>query len=1341
MNTDAQPPVSEALRSTAIPIAQISPDDDRLQQSSIHAVVTLLWPYSSSTKSLSVLLAEPDFRLRRSNGQVKVFFHGHVAEEVARTHVGIGDSVYLSLAGSRLGSNDAATQTPGRSVPWDVHFDASAFLEVWRDSKLLATVKVDRASITPPPPDSIAVDASTPAPNNSNTPVSKPLGSTSWQSPAFLGKSRVSFGFTDSAIDPFVEDDGYVPGKGRKRPRFSMQNSTWRVVDEPESPRDKDLPEDWMAIFDEELANGSDAGGELTNGADAEESAIPPASETSEASPVVDTDVAMSDAEADVSAQKAVQATGSAEDDAQFIRPSFAPRSIPELKLNAGVPGFESHLPTDTPRLHPIPSPGLPDPSPLATKANSPHGYFPSTLDAASAAQPIVPCVPATEEIREGDDTATPPQIQPDGEPTHTDEDDAVTVYTDDMQILPDSVPNSGDANFSSQAPNSTATTAAVRESTNIGEQEEESDQPGVEIAEEASGSDTESDLESEQSLSEERIAPSSVEEEEDEDEEDYDEDEEGTDVSIAKEPSGRLAKEAEDGSGISSTSGSDENVNEVSNVSEKYRSRFAERESLLPEARPVAASKDGHDHDEEDVIDQSDKDSSVEGGYEDEYDQYDDEDRPRHEYDYSESEDESDESDEEEELPPKPKPQNSEPEVIVLDSDSEDEARAPPVIDPVKRETEENSDEDSYDTKEEDRSSDDFDEAAQSEDDELEAEEEEDGSYTRDAVGDEPESMEEDEQEEMDDNYGQGKEQTVQEEHEDMAEDERDEAGDDLAKVHEQPEQMDEDIRDGGLATQDHENIHDQLHMTMGEIPAGSALSHDQNLEPYEFMTPHQESITEEFQAVTGHSQPNHDSLDYLATVSESAQRLHAISQPIQPGFDMAIDPTLYDLGTPQENNMAEPATEDDQPREHAVENDETRPGLSGNSAGSHLALQLDGAAPPATFFDTTDMQSPIRHETQQVITPGPPQPVDIDKALEASEPLNEMLPTPNLTQDALMKLETEESPEILAEEKTPEAPEKESPQPAAHVKIEDDFVVSEHEEHEPESLIRPPIVVVDAAASPSPDEDQKLQASIEVDDQPQTPVEESGTRINRHYPGLRSKLSYFAPLATLIDHYNAVVDTISIAIEIAPPVKANAGSKDFIMTLQLTDPSMAGTTIYAQLIRPYKSALPTVREGDAILLRNFRVKSFDHSIILVSDSTSAWAVFSPSAEDPEVAGPPVEYGNEELSFATDLRQWYLENGMAMVADNQLQASVGLESRAETPTSSAAPSDAGSIDLALRETRGETSSSRGSRRRKSHRRITIHELRDGRRYTEVGSSPGDESIHELRDGTVYANL
>lgn len=129
MDSNDQPPKSELLRSTTIPISQLS---SAREENSIHTVVSLVWPYSSSTKCLSLLLSELDFRLRRSNGQVKVTFHGVVAEKVAKTQVGIGDEMILSLAGSRLIDSEDATQTPGRRVAWDVHFDSRVFLEVLR---------------------------------------------------------------------------------------------------------------------------------------------------------------------------------------------------------------------------------------------------------------------------------------------------------------------------------------------------------------------------------------------------------------------------------------------------------------------------------------------------------------------------------------------------------------------------------------------------------------------------------------------------------------------------------------------------------------------------------------------------------------------------------------------------------------------------------------------------------------------------------------------------------------------------------------------------------------------------------------------------------------------------------------------------------------------------------------------------------------------------------------------------------------------------------------------------------------------------------------------------------
>lgn len=115
---------------TKVPIAQLSPTLEQVEEKCIFTTVSLVWPYSSSTKSLSLSLAEPDYRLRRSNGQVKAIFHGRVAQKVAESHVGIGDTVRLALKGADFVANDAATQTPGRNIAWDLHLDTGVSVEV-----------------------------------------------------------------------------------------------------------------------------------------------------------------------------------------------------------------------------------------------------------------------------------------------------------------------------------------------------------------------------------------------------------------------------------------------------------------------------------------------------------------------------------------------------------------------------------------------------------------------------------------------------------------------------------------------------------------------------------------------------------------------------------------------------------------------------------------------------------------------------------------------------------------------------------------------------------------------------------------------------------------------------------------------------------------------------------------------------------------------------------------------------------------------------------------------------------------------------------------------------------
>ncbi|KAL2825971.1 hypothetical protein BDW59DRAFT_172077 [Aspergillus cavernicola] len=1341
MDTNDQLPVSELLRSTAIPIAQLSPYVDRLEESSIHSVVTLLWPYSSSTKSLSLLLVEPDFRLRRSNGQVKVLFHGNIAEAVAKSHVGIGDKVYLSLARSRLVKNDVvAQQTPGKGVSWDVHFDASASLEIWRDSKLLSVVKIDPSSPPSPIPDNRATTPATPAANGI-THATGPLGSTSWQSPAFLESSRVSFGFTDTAVDPFVEEDGYVPRKGRKRPRFSMRSSEWRVVDEPEIPGEKDLPEDWMAIFDEELDTGSDVGEESV-AQDADASVIPPTPEAAaNMVPAGDSSAAMVDTQPNASDSSDERPTDHANEDAQFLRPSIGPKNVTEFaKQNLFNRAF--HLPIDTPRLQPVPSPGLPDPSPLATTSNSPGGYFTSAVNIAAAVQSVISTVSVSEAVSEPRDSATPPQVVSDGEALHLNQDDAVTVYTDDVQVLPDSVPPSDEAAPSSPiSDNKMATsTIALGDETDAAEGKA-LDNSKVDIAEgvapgvhlEESDSELEPKIENEEDEEAESIGTRRS-----------DRGEEWTRVEHSSE---RLSQEAGEESDRMSVTRSEKVYYDVKVAVplEDDQARLAQDESLSEESRetsedPGQSYEYGDEDEEEDEVEIEDEEedeveiededgihrrdlrTSDQGEYEEDFneDEVEEEeeeaDRPENGYGYDDSESEV-ESYYREERYLRFRPKNAEPEIIVLDSDSEDELSAQHPTSATRRETDEMPTSDEGSDAREDR-------------------------YDLDKEIDDQEDLQDYEaengQKEDDDRRMDYK---VEDELEDEV------RGDDQSVVDERPadewpsesEQMYWGSHDKDLAEDHYEDVQERPKMEMEAMPAEQPESFDQSPALDELPVSHEYP---ELQPVIDHPHgPGHDSLDYLAAISETVERMHAGPGPKHSGYNLAIDPGLYEYGTSQGNMTADVGPDEDF-RERSVEaNNESNTESPESKHSKHLALQLDGAAPPPIFADSNEVSHrPIRYGARQLVTPGPSQLAEVDRTPGLVDIRGEMLPTPNLTQDfSTSILAANLSTSVKTETRTFNGSEDGGSPLVAAEKFSP--VVPKHED---EGELEPPMVVVDTNEPVLSIEDQDLQASIEVDEGSQAGINGTHlTPVDRYYPGLRSKFSYFAPLATLIDHYNALVDTISIASEVRPATKATSGRKDFILTLQLTDQSMAGTTVYAQILRPYKPALPSLQEGDAILLRNFRVKSFDHSVILVSDSASAWAVFSSaSPEEPEMNGPPVELGTEENTLATDLRQWYLEGGMAMVADNQLQASVGRESRGATPESSIAQSDAGSVDMALREARGDTSSSRGSRRRKSgRRRITIHELRDGRRYTEVGSSPGEDSIHELRDGTVYANL
>lgn len=112
-----------------ISIAQLQPSI-QTERSHIVGIVALIWPYSSSQKNTSLLLVEPDFRLRRERGQVHVIFFGSSAKALAVSNIKIGDEVLLNLDGVEWVKEAIAPKTAGRGVEWALQFRDRLVLEV-----------------------------------------------------------------------------------------------------------------------------------------------------------------------------------------------------------------------------------------------------------------------------------------------------------------------------------------------------------------------------------------------------------------------------------------------------------------------------------------------------------------------------------------------------------------------------------------------------------------------------------------------------------------------------------------------------------------------------------------------------------------------------------------------------------------------------------------------------------------------------------------------------------------------------------------------------------------------------------------------------------------------------------------------------------------------------------------------------------------------------------------------------------------------------------------------------------------------------------------------------------
>ncbi|KAL9044796.1 MAG: hypothetical protein Q9214_002094 [Letrouitia sp. 1 TL-2023] len=239
----------------------------------------------------------------------------------------------------------------------------------------------------------------------------------------------------------------------------------------------------------------------------------------------------------------------------------------------------------------------------------------------------------------------------------------------------------------------------------------------------------------------------------------------------------------------------------------------------------------------------------------------------------------------------------------------------------------------------------------------------------------------------------------------------------------------------------------------------------------------------------------------------------------------------------------------------------------------------------------------------------------------------------------------------------------------------------------------------------------------------------------------GLRTYLSYYAPLSTLRSHFNNSTDTISIVLSYTPTIKATGGPGDFCQSIFVTDPSSqlfssSQPLTTARIFRHNKAPFPSLHPANVILLRNFNVQSFNRRPSLLSTDSSAWAVFS-KTENVQIAGPPVEFGAEERGYVRGLWDWWasleihLREGLVKSADEEVE-------KAKVRTEKEKQKGKGKLKgMGLRLGNGGTRGSvkKGQRRPEESSK---HELRDGKTWEDKTGTEKPEEVHALRDGTTY---
>jgi hypothetical protein len=254
-SSDALSPLYSLEEARVTPIAELCPDLPDPRTKAVRGVVTITWPYNSVNGTFAFNLAEPDFRLRRNKGQVRIDFTGSAAKAAGGCGLTSNDEVLLSLEGAVWEAVGASRREslPGADLGWRLIFSEKLSLQILQaETRNTIVVAVDEQT---PKDLETARNSTSIQPLTATKPLSPPapfspvritspvreerarkLDDGEFASPAFIKRARVSYGSLFEGNLDIFEDDGGIRGMGRKRTRFGRDSSAWRYASQSPSP-------------------------------------------------------------------------------------------------------------------------------------------------------------------------------------------------------------------------------------------------------------------------------------------------------------------------------------------------------------------------------------------------------------------------------------------------------------------------------------------------------------------------------------------------------------------------------------------------------------------------------------------------------------------------------------------------------------------------------------------------------------------------------------------------------------------------------------------------------------------------------------------------------------------------------------------------------------------------------------------------------------------------------------------------------------------------------------------------------------------------------------------------